>query len=103
DQVADSVAAARARGAQILSGGVRVSGDVGGFYAPTVLLAGGQGDPIPREEGFGPVTVLLDAPGRQTLVTLANDTPTNLSHRCSHAISRARSSTPWPSGRHCDD
>ncbi len=103
DQVADSVAAARARGAQILSGGARVSGDVGCFYAPTVLGDVGHADPIAREEVFGPVTVLLDAPDRQTLVTLANDTPTNLSHRCSHAISRARSSTPWPSGRHCDD
>jgi succinate-semialdehyde dehydrogenase/glutarate-semialdehyde dehydrogenase len=72
-QVADAVG----RGAQVLTGGERITTgglDAGCFYAPT-LLAGVTADmQIYREETFGPIAPVILYDTEQEVIEMANDT-----------------------------
>ena len=76
-----SVARARAAGADVLTGGERVSGpgyDGGFFVAPTILEHAGANDEISRSELFGPITCLYRVRDFEEAIALANDTPFGL-------------------------
>lgn len=68
------VADARARGAEILTGGQRVAGLTGHFYAPTVLAKVTHSMDIMREETFGPVLPIMTFRDENEALRLANDT-----------------------------
>jgi succinate-semialdehyde dehydrogenase / glutarate-semialdehyde dehydrogenase len=68
-QVRESVA----RGARVLTGGKRI-GEVGCFYAPTVLGDVRPGMPAYDEETFGPVAAVIRAADEDQAVRVANDT-----------------------------
>jgi succinate-semialdehyde dehydrogenase/glutarate-semialdehyde dehydrogenase len=67
------VADAVARGARILTGGVRPD-SAGSFYAPTVLTDVAPGSDIVREEIFGPVLAISTFHDEAEAVALANGT-----------------------------
>jgi succinate-semialdehyde dehydrogenase/glutarate-semialdehyde dehydrogenase len=73
EQVRRSVAA----GARSLTGGHRLDRP-GNYYAPTVLVDAPEDSPACREELFGPVAVVMRAPGIDAAIQLANDTPFGL-------------------------
>jgi aldehyde dehydrogenase (NAD+) len=76
-----SVARATAAGAQVLTGGQRMTGagyDGGFFVAPTILEHVGSNDEISRSELFGPITILYRVKSFEDAVQLANDTPFGL-------------------------
>jgi succinate-semialdehyde dehydrogenase/glutarate-semialdehyde dehydrogenase len=68
-QVRESVA----RGARVLTGGVRI-GEVGCFYAPTVLADVQPGMPVYHEETFGPVAAVIRVADEDQAIQVANDT-----------------------------
>ncbi len=62
-------------GAQVLAGGKRARGDLGGyFYEPTVLTDVKQDSPAYRQEIFGPVMPIIPFSGMDDLIEMANDT-----------------------------
>jgi len=61
------------RGATILTGGARVSGE-GSFYEPTVVSGVIAGSAILREEIFGPVVTIISFTDEADAVAKANDT-----------------------------
>ncbi len=67
------VADAVARGARVLTGGVRPEG-AGSFYEPTVLVDVAPGSDIVREEIFGPVLAISTFRDEAEAVALANGT-----------------------------
>lgn len=68
---------AKARGAQILTGGVRhAAGPL--FFEPTVLTDPGTDSLIFREETFGPVAALFRFRDEAEAIAMANDTPYGL-------------------------
>ena len=76
-----SVERAKQAGAQVLSGGLRLSGGAYGngyFVAPTILEHVAPNDDISRTELFGPITILYRVKGFEEAVALANDTPYGL-------------------------
>ncbi len=78
-RVLGAVEAARAAGAELLCGGERADPVPGGSYVrPTVLGAVAPGDPMVREEVFGPVLCVQDADDAEHAVWLAQDTPYGL-------------------------
>ena len=75
-KVEQLVAAGRAEGAQLVTGGQRV-GDKGFFMAPTIFARVTDGMSIAREEIFGPVLSVLsyqDEDELESLIARANDT-----------------------------
>jgi succinate-semialdehyde dehydrogenase/glutarate-semialdehyde dehydrogenase len=71
------VADARGRGARILVGGDRLTGDGydgGHFFAPTVIADATRQMKIVTEETFGPVVGVAPFAGVEQAVELANDT-----------------------------
>ncbi|WP_035867717.1 NAD-dependent succinate-semialdehyde dehydrogenase [Cryptosporangium arvum] len=71
------VADARARGANVLTGGVRLAGpglDDGYFYAPTVLTDVTPDMAIYREETFGPIAAVMPFDDERAVIEAANDT-----------------------------
>jgi succinate-semialdehyde dehydrogenase / glutarate-semialdehyde dehydrogenase len=68
-QVRESVA----QGARVLTGGRRV-GEVGCFYAPTVLTDVGPGMPAYEEETFGPLAAVIRVTDEEDAIRVANDT-----------------------------
>jgi succinate-semialdehyde dehydrogenase/glutarate-semialdehyde dehydrogenase len=71
--VDDLVADATSRGAEVLTGG-GATGDVGYFYAPTVLTDVPVDAEILREEIFGPVAPITTFRSTEEAVARANDT-----------------------------
>ncbi|GGV28794.1 NAD-dependent succinate-semialdehyde dehydrogenase [Actinomadura cremea] len=72
-QVEDAVA----KGARLLAGGVRLTGDglgAGRFFAPTVLADVDESMRIYREETFGPVAAVIPFDTEEEVVRRANDT-----------------------------
>jgi succinate-semialdehyde dehydrogenase/glutarate-semialdehyde dehydrogenase len=61
-----------ARGAQVLTGGERKSGE-GQFFAPTVLVGCTQEMDVMREETFGPLLPIMKVKDEEEAVRLAND------------------------------
>jgi acyl-CoA reductase-like NAD-dependent aldehyde dehydrogenase len=70
--VEDHVADALARGATLLTGGVRPEGP-GWFYPPTVLTNVDHSMRIMREESFGPLLPIMAVADLDEAVRLAND------------------------------
>jgi acyl-CoA reductase-like NAD-dependent aldehyde dehydrogenase len=75
--VEDHVEDAKARGANVLTGGARPEGP-GFFYPPTVLTNVDHGMKIMREETFGPVLPIMSVPSLDEAIRLANDSPYGL-------------------------
>jgi succinate-semialdehyde dehydrogenase / glutarate-semialdehyde dehydrogenase len=72
-KVEEHVADARAKGAEIVTGGKRHS--LGGsFYEPTVLVGGTRDMAIFREETFGPVAPIFRFKSEADAIEMANDT-----------------------------
>ncbi len=72
-----AVAAARDRGATLLTGGDQLTGpgyDGGCFVAPTLLENVRADDEISHQELFGPITCLYRVPDFAAAVRLADDT-----------------------------
>jgi len=67
---------ARAEGAQVMSGGERLVGDLAaGFFVPPTVLAGMRNDMrTAQEEIFGPVASVIAFDSEEEVVRLANDT-----------------------------
>ena len=80
DRVDSYVQLGQKEGAQLVTGGSRVGGDLadGYFYRPTVFAEVGQDMRIAREEIFGPVLSVIPYDDPDQLVTLANDSPYGL-------------------------
>jgi aldehyde dehydrogenase (NAD+) len=100
------VASALEEGAEVLSGGRRltVPGCEGGyFYAPTVIVAVNPQMRVCREEIFGPVVTIMPFDGEDEAMGLANDSPFGLTAgawtndiRRAHRLSRGlRAGTVW--------
>jgi alpha-ketoglutaric semialdehyde dehydrogenase len=76
-----AVAAARAEGATVLTGGHRLTGPkyAGGFFvAPTLLEGASAGAAISRTELFGPISCLYRVADFDSALALANDSPFGL-------------------------
>jgi acyl-CoA reductase-like NAD-dependent aldehyde dehydrogenase len=72
---------AQADGARVLTGGHRLEDDAhrDGFYlAPTLIEQADPGDPISRDELFGPITCLYRVSGFEEALELANESPFGL-------------------------
>lgn len=66
---------ARAAGRQIVTGGMRILENTGGFYmAPTIVADVASDDRIVRNEVFGPVLTVQPFDSEDEAVALANDT-----------------------------
>ncbi len=72
------VADAQAKGAQLLTGGVRRGNGPGAFYEPTVLTGVDPTMLIMREETFGPVIPVTAVHDAEEALRLANDSPYGL-------------------------
>jgi acyl-CoA reductase-like NAD-dependent aldehyde dehydrogenase len=70
--VDDHVADARARGAQVQTGGTRPDGP-GFYYPPTVLTGVDHSMKVMREETFGPVLPVMAVDSLDEAIRLAND------------------------------
>jgi aldehyde dehydrogenase (NAD+) len=87
-----TVEQARAAGAAILIGGVRLTdpSHAKGFYiAPTVIENAGMADEVSIKELFGPIACLYQASGFDDAIRLANDSPYGLT-ACIHTRSLDR-------------
>ncbi len=77
DVLEKQVAGSVIRGAKILTGGKRISGE-GYFYEPTVLSRVTPDMPVFAEETFGPVAAIVRFTTDEEAITLANQTPFGL-------------------------
>ncbi len=73
DVVEDHIADARARGAQVLTGGRRNPDLSGRYFEPTVLTNVDHSMKIMTEETFGPVLPIMRVKDEQEALRLAND------------------------------
>jgi len=81
-RVLDYIGIGKAEGAQLATGGFRVSGgefDHGFFIAPTVFTGVTPAMRIAREEIFGPVVSVIPCSSLDEAVTIVNDVPFGLS------------------------
>lgn len=76
NKVDEYVRIGRDAGAELLTGGERLGGDLAGgyYYKPTVFAGVDQGMQIAREEIFGPVLAVIPYDEVEELPTKANDT-----------------------------
>jgi aldehyde dehydrogenase (NAD+) len=76
DKVTGYFDIARGEGAEIVSGGTRLGGDLAGgyFVPPTVLKNVTNEMRVAREEIFGPVLVAIPFDSEEEVIALANDT-----------------------------
>jgi len=80
-KVEEHVSDARGKGARVLTGGHRLTGekfDRGFFYAPTLLDQVTDDMKIMREETFGPVAPIIPFRTEEEVIRRANDTPYGL-------------------------
>jgi acyl-CoA reductase-like NAD-dependent aldehyde dehydrogenase len=73
DVVEDQIADARARGAQILSGGRRNPNLEGSYFEPTVMTGVNHSMKVMTEETFGPVLPIMRVKNELEALRLAND------------------------------
>ncbi|WPB88163.1 aldehyde dehydrogenase family protein [Streptomyces malaysiensis] len=73
DQVLDAVAAARASGGQVLTGGSAFGRD-GWFVEPTLITGLPPGAPVAQEEVFGPISSITQVLDFESAVSLSNAT-----------------------------
>jgi succinate-semialdehyde dehydrogenase/glutarate-semialdehyde dehydrogenase len=73
----DQVKRAVASGAKLLCGGTRIA-RAGNFFEPTVLTNIDRGNPVFREEIFGPVAMLFEVKDLDEAIDIANDSPFGL-------------------------
>lgn len=79
EKVMRLVAEAKAKGADVLTGGrIPPSEPVGWFYEPTILTGCTPDMAIMREECFGPVAAVMKVESLGEAITHANDTPFGL-------------------------
>ena len=78
EKVEAHVADAKANGADVLTGGERLTHLPGYFYAPTVLTHVTQNLRCMREETFGPILPIMTFNSDAQAVSLANDSPYGL-------------------------
>ncbi|RQS26452.1 MULTISPECIES: NAD-dependent succinate-semialdehyde dehydrogenase [unclassified Burkholderia] len=78
DAMAALVADARERGATVRTGGARVEGEDGYFYAPTVLADLPDDARVMREEPFGPIASMLRFETLDEVIGRANALPYGL-------------------------
>jgi gamma-glutamyl-gamma-aminobutyraldehyde dehydrogenase len=79
EKVLGYVAAGRAEGAQVVTGGERVLEHTGGWFVPPTIFDGVRNDmTIAREEIFGPVLSVIEFETEAEAVAIANDTPYGL-------------------------
>ncbi|MBU3066672.1 aldehyde dehydrogenase family protein [Nocardia sp. NEAU-G5] len=71
--IVEAVEDALHRGARLAAGGTATIAERGHFLRPTVLADVDRGDPIAREEIFGPVLVVLPHDGDEDAIAAAND------------------------------
>jgi acyl-CoA reductase-like NAD-dependent aldehyde dehydrogenase len=96
DRVMSFIDAAKAEGAKVTTGGMRVLTETGGSYvAPTVFDEVSNSMQIAREEVFGPVLSIIPVDSSQEAVAVANDSQYGLAaavwtDRLSEAHSIAR-------------
>jgi 4-(gamma-glutamylamino)butanal dehydrogenase len=73
------VAAGRAEGARVVTGGARILEETGGWFVPPTVFDQVRNDmTIAREEIFGPVLSVIEFDTEADAVALANDTPYGL-------------------------
>ena len=77
DRVAGYVTEAVAAGIEVVTGG-RQSGDLGTFYAPTVVTGVREDMRLMREEIFGPVVAVTPFDDPEQALAFANDSPYGL-------------------------
>lgn len=85
-QMLDAVGAAKARGAQILTGGSRMNDEAhrdGYYIEPTLLANVSPADELSRQELFGPIAILYKAAGFEDALQLTNDSDYGLT-ACIH-------------------
>ncbi len=79
ERVLGYVAAGRAEGARVVTGGRRILEETGGWFVPPTILDGVRNDmTVAREEIFGPVLSVIEFDTEAEAVALANDTPYGL-------------------------
>lgn len=71
--VEDHIADAKVRGAQVLTGGKRLSQRDGWFHEPTVMVNVDHSMKVMRDETFGPVLPIMTFRSEDEAVRLAND------------------------------
>jgi betaine-aldehyde dehydrogenase len=79
DTIERMVAAGKADGAQLVTGGERLPTSAGRFYAPTVFAGVAPEMAIASEEIFGPVVSVLPFETLDEAIAIANSTPFGLS------------------------
>lgn len=81
DAMLGAIEGARATGAKVLAGGVRLGGEAhaaGWYMAPTVVEGAGPKDDLSVRELFGPVACLYCVPDYDAALAMANDSPYGL-------------------------
>jgi gamma-glutamyl-gamma-aminobutyraldehyde dehydrogenase len=79
ERVLGYVAAGRAEGARVVTGGERILEETGGYFVPPTVFDGVRNDMrIAREEIFGPVLSVIEFDTEAEAVAIANDTPYGL-------------------------
>lgn len=76
-ELEEQVKRAVAGGAQVLCGGTRIA-RAGNYFEPTVLAGVDRGNPVFREEIFGPVAMQFEVKDLDEAIELANDSPFGL-------------------------
>src|SRR5262249_54017521 len=75
DRLLEAIDAAKARGANVLTGGHAVAALAPGYYmAPTILEGLGPDDELSQHELFGPITCLYRVNGFDDAIAMANAT-----------------------------
>jgi gamma-glutamyl-gamma-aminobutyraldehyde dehydrogenase len=104
DRVRDAVRRGVDQGARLVAGGEQVLTETGGSYLePTVLTGCAPGNPVLREEIFGPVLAVQVVADEEEAIRVAGDTPYGLAAAlwtadlgAAHRISRRlRAGTVW--------
>ncbi|HET6708549.1 aldehyde dehydrogenase family protein [Amycolatopsis sp.] len=104
DRVRTAVRRGVEQGARLVTGGEQVLAETGGSYLePTVLTGCAPGNPVLREEIFGPVLAVQVVDGEEEAIRVAGDTPYGLAAAlwtadlgAAHRISRRlRAGTVW--------